>query len=1143
MKKILPALLLILFATTALGSSFFQKTGLVQQTTVTATAGGTTTLVATSNQVHVLTGVTTQNLRLPDATGLYNGWGYYISNEASGIVTVQDSAAATVATLKPGTWAHIYLSSNVGATGNWRARVGTQEASIDVTLLQNLSTDFLPQYLNTTRGNALYYRRIDYISQFQGFGFEPILTNSLGFLDDSFLSSNVALLPIDLSTDVTGVLPEANGGTGESSYTNGQLLIGNGTGLTKATLTAGAGISITNGAGSISIAAAGAGTGDVIGPASSTDNAITRFDGITGKLIQNSDAILDDSENLTGLNNVTMGGNLTVDTSTLVTFATSNRVGIGTATPDDTLDVVGGSALLPLPAATPNVATLANSQYTVSLDETNDTFEFLGKDSAGATVQRSLGASASAAGADTQVQYNNAGSFGADSTFTFNQTTNVLSVEEITATGNGGSGANSERFGTGATGTGTGQVVIGQNAGVGGGTNNDAIFIGRNVNPGGGSSTGGIAIGREAGINAGNGAIAIGQTASARDGGVSIGLGSQAFENSIAIGAGASANDSVTGRNMSFGAGTGISAGATKNLFFCGENGNIPSGSNQAVFGCVSSPYTQFYFGEGITSASPSPTTLQGTGGSGTDIAASTFTIASGKGTGNATPPTLVFNVATPNSVSGTSLQSLVERFRIGRTVEYPQEVVTPASPDAGYTRLYSKNDGNIYQLTPAGVETNLASAGGTPAGSTTEIQFNNAGAFGADSSFVWLATSNRVGILATPDANLDVNGTLAYRSTSVALGGNVTDLGTATTSLVRLTAIATTNILGLANGTNGKLITLMNDTGRNVTIANEHASASAASRIITGTGATLTIASDNNVLLQYDSSDSRWKTISANSLSGTPAFTPDTCVSITSTGQSTVTIPAGVTQIAGLVVGGGGGGGDARTALAGGGGGAGSSPVAFGPIPVVPGQIINTFVGAGGAKGAADAVGSTGQTSVFGPYVSRGGGGGCGNSACASSPIGNSGGAANTNAVTSFDYSSTSIASVLGSSGYFTGGATSFSTTGAQSQAAGGAGGGGAGVSAVSSSNTGAGGPGFVWRNPASNLDETYAGGGSGGTYNNWTIGAGGTGGGGVGANPQLPTASTAGTTGGGGGGGGDATYDASAGGPGLIRYCYDAP
>jgi len=51
----------------------------------------------------------------------------------------------------------------------------------------------------------------------------------------------------------TGVIAVANGGTGQTSYTDGQLLIGNSTGntLDKATLTAGAGIVITNGPGSI----------------------------------------------------------------------------------------------------------------------------------------------------------------------------------------------------------------------------------------------------------------------------------------------------------------------------------------------------------------------------------------------------------------------------------------------------------------------------------------------------------------------------------------------------------------------------------------------------------------------------------------------------------------------------------------------------------------------------------------------------------------------------------------------------------------------------------------------------------------------------------------------------------------------------
>ena len=41
------------------------------------------------------------------------------------------------------------------------------------------------------------------------------------------------------------------------------------------------------------------GAGDVQGPASATDNAIARFDGTNGKVIQNSGATGDDSGNLT----------------------------------------------------------------------------------------------------------------------------------------------------------------------------------------------------------------------------------------------------------------------------------------------------------------------------------------------------------------------------------------------------------------------------------------------------------------------------------------------------------------------------------------------------------------------------------------------------------------------------------------------------------------------------------------------------------------------------------------------------------------------------------------------------------------------------------------------------------------------------
>jgi hypothetical protein len=62
-------------------------------------------------------------------------------------------------------------------------------------------------------------------------------------------------LTVTGAVTLSNTLGVAQGGTGQTSYTDGQLLIGNTTGntLTKATLTQGNGLSITNGAGSITV--------------------------------------------------------------------------------------------------------------------------------------------------------------------------------------------------------------------------------------------------------------------------------------------------------------------------------------------------------------------------------------------------------------------------------------------------------------------------------------------------------------------------------------------------------------------------------------------------------------------------------------------------------------------------------------------------------------------------------------------------------------------------------------------------------------------------------------------------------------------------------------------------------------------------
>ena len=105
--------------------------------------------------------------------------------------------------------------------------------------------------------------------------------------------------PITTSGTITlaGTLAVANGGTGQTSYTDGQLLIGNSTGntLTKATLTAGSGISITNGGGSITIAATSSG---------GTVTSVSGSGGSTGLTLSGGP--------ITGSGTLTLGGTLAV---------------------------------------------------------------------------------------------------------------------------------------------------------------------------------------------------------------------------------------------------------------------------------------------------------------------------------------------------------------------------------------------------------------------------------------------------------------------------------------------------------------------------------------------------------------------------------------------------------------------------------------------------------------------------------------------------------------------------------------------------------------------------------------------------------------------------------------------------------------
>ena len=135
------------------------------------------------------------------------------------------------------------------------------------------------------------------------------------------------------------------GGTGQTSYTNGQLLIGNSTGntLTKATLTAGANVSITNGGGSITIAATDTNTTYTAGNGLDLTGTTFALDlkANGGLVIESTELALDlAASNMTGTLALAKGG-----TGATTAAGARTALGLGTMATQNSnnVSITGGS--------------------------------------------------------------------------------------------------------------------------------------------------------------------------------------------------------------------------------------------------------------------------------------------------------------------------------------------------------------------------------------------------------------------------------------------------------------------------------------------------------------------------------------------------------------------------------------------------------------------------------------------------------------------------------------------------------------------------------------------------------------------------------------------------------------------------------
>lgn len=288
-----------------------------------------------------------------------------------------------------------------------------------------------------------------------------------------------------------------------------------------------------------------------------------------------------------------------------------------------------------------------------------------------------------------------------------------------------------------------------------------------------------------AGATVGIDGVAIGNAASA--GGLSVSIGSSCIlTGGIGIGysvssdgvgnilIGKSASCPIANNNIVIGNSASVSG--LNNCIVIG-NSMTSTAENQLVIGSI----TNSYIGNGVTASSPSNTTVNATGGSGTDITGATLSLAAGKGTGAGPGGNIKLQTTVAGS-SGTTLRTLVDVLTLSPTTQNVLIQTTTAatigfvvkgaasqsvnianftnSSDAVLTCV--NKDGHIHQTIGGATLANpgipVALNTGSPSG-TVPWAFRQNAARSASPTLVWMETSD--GAL----------GQIAAKSTGMILG------------------------------------------------------------------------------------------------------------------------------------------------------------------------------------------------------------------------------------------------------------------------------------------------------------------------------------------------------------------------------------